>query len=75
MAAFGKSPSLKQGDQVSWKTSQGPTTGRIRKKLTKSANVKGHPVAASLDNPEYLVETEKTHKLAAHKPQSLKRST
>jgi hypothetical protein len=32
--------------------------------------IKGHHVAASTDNPEYLVETE-TGAQAAHKPGSL----
>jgi hypothetical protein len=35
--------------------------------------IKSHQVAASKDNPEYLVETEKSKKLAAHKPDELKK--
>lgn len=62
---------LKQGDKVKWNTSQGPITGTVKKKLTHARSIKGHKVAASVDNPEYLVETTKTKKLAAHKPESL----
>ncbi|HEY9666240.1 MAG TPA: DUF2945 domain-containing protein [Coleofasciculaceae cyanobacterium] len=65
--------SLKTGDQVEWKTSQGKTTGKIKKKLTSPTDIKGHHVAASADNPEYLVESDKSGKEAAHKPESLEK--
>ncbi|CAN5787490.1 DUF2945 domain-containing protein [soil metagenome] len=65
--------SLKPGDKVEWETSQGKTTGVVKKKLTSPIDIKGHHVAASKDNPEILVETEKSHKQAAHKPGSLKK--
>jgi hypothetical protein len=63
----------KTGDRVEWNTSQGPTTGRVKKKLTGRTHVKGHEVAASKDHPEYLVESEKSGKVAAHKPEALRR--
>jgi len=62
---------LKKGDKVEWK-SQGKTTGEV-KKLTSPTDIKGHHVAASEDNPEYLVESDKTGKEAAHKPDALKK--
>jgi len=64
---------LKSGDKVEWKTPQGKTTGTVKKKLTSPSKVKSHKVAASKEDPEYLVETEKTRKLAAHKPEALKK--
>lgn len=64
---------LKQGDAVEWQTPQGKTTGTVRKKLTKPTDIKGHQVAASETNPEYLVKTDGTHKEAAHKPETLKK--
>jgi len=64
---------LKTGDTVEWETSQGKTSGTVKKKLTKPADIKGHHVAASADNPEYLVESEKSGKKAAHKPAALKK--
>ena len=42
------------------------------KKLTKPMDIKGHHVAASKDNPEYLVKTDEG-KQAAHKPGALKK--
>lgn len=64
----------KGGDQVEWMTSQGKTSGTVKKKLTSKTKVKGHKVAASKDNPEYLVESEKSGKKAAHKPEALKKA-
>ncbi len=64
---------FKKGDAVEWNTSQGKTTGEVEKKLTESTDIKGHHVAASEENPEYLVKSDKTGKEAAHKPASLKK--
>lgn len=64
---------FKKGDRVEWKTSQGKTTGVVKEKLTSPTDIKGHHVAASEDNPEYLVESDKTGKEAAHKPDALKK--
>ncbi|MBW4485944.1 MAG: DUF2945 domain-containing protein [Tildeniella torsiva UHER 1998/13D] len=62
---------FKQGDKVSWSTPQGKTVGKVVKKLTSRTEVKGHTVAASKENPQYLVESEKTGSQAAHKPEAL----
>lgn len=67
-----KNETFKAGDKVEWQTSQGKTTGTIKKKLTAPMKIKGHEVAASKEHPEYLVETE-SGALAAHKPESLKK--
>jgi len=67
------SEELKKGDRVEWNTSQGKTTGEVKKKLTSPTDLKGHHVNASKDNPEYLVESDKSGKEAVHKPESLKK--
>lgn len=64
---------FKVGDHVEWNTSQGTTTGRVKKKLTEPTDIKGHHVAASKDEPQYLVESDKTGEEAAHKPDALKK--
>jgi hypothetical protein len=61
------------GDHVQWNTSQGITTGRIEKKLTDATDIGGHRVAASAEEPQYLVRSDKTGKEAAHKPEALKK--
>jgi len=45
----------------------------VRKKLTSPTKIKGHEVRASNDNPEYLVESEKSGGRAAHKPDALRK--
>ncbi|MDQ3168106.1 MAG: DUF2945 domain-containing protein [Chloroflexota bacterium] len=62
---------LKRGDHVEWNTSQGKTEGVVTKKLTEPTDIKGHHAAASDDNPEYIVKSDKTGAEAAHKPGAL----
>ena len=64
---------LKAGDKVAWETSQGTTYGTVKRKLTRPTQIKGHSVAASKDEPQYLVESQKTGAQAAHKPDALTR--
>ena len=47
--------------------------GTVKKKLTSPTNIKGHHVNASPDEPQCLVESDKTGAEAAHKPESLKK--
>lgn len=64
---------LKTGDRVAWRSSGGGSVGRIEGKLTSPGKIEGHEVAASRDNPEYLVRSEKSGKVAAHRPSALRR--
>ena len=57
---------LKSGDKVSWKTSQGETRGTVVRKVTKRETVKGHEAAASAAHTEYRVKSAKTGKEAIH---------
>ena len=61
---------LKVGNRVTWKSHGGTAEGKVVGKLTSATQIKGHKVAASKDNPEYLVETEEG-KEAAHKAEAL----
>jgi hypothetical protein len=67
------SEKLKKGDKVAWNTSQGETKGTVTRKLTSPIKIKGHKVAASKDNPEYLVKSSKSGDKAAHRPEALKK--
>jgi hypothetical protein len=58
---------------VSWKSHGGEAVGHVVKKVTAPMKIKGHGVAASADNPEFLVESEKSGGRAAHKPEALKK--
>jgi len=63
---------LKKGDKVSWKSHGGTAHGTVVKKQTTETTIKGHKVAASKDEPQFIVETEEG-KQAAHKAEALKR--
>ena len=63
---------LRKGSKVEWQTPQGKADGKVEKKLTAPTNVKGHKVAASKDDPQYLVVSDASGKEAAHKPAALK---
>ncbi len=60
-----------EGDTVAWNTPQGKTRGTVKEKLTSRTEVGGQTVAASEDDPRYLVESAKSGKEAAHRPDSL----
>jgi len=64
---------FKQGDRVEWNTPQGKTRGTVKKKRTSETEVSGQKINASEDDPRYLVESEKSGKEAAHKPDALSR--
>lgn len=59
------------GDKVTWNSHGGEAHGKVVRKLTHPTTIKGHKVAASADNPEFLVETDEG-KRAAHKAAALK---
>ncbi|RZK04061.1 MAG: DUF2945 domain-containing protein [Novosphingobium sp.] len=63
---------LKRGDRVSWKSHGGEAHGKVVRKVTRPMQIKGHKVAASPDNPEFVVETDEG-KRAAHRPGALTR--
>lgn len=58
------------GDKVSWKSHGGTAHGKVIKKQTTPTEIKGHKVAASKDNPQFIVETD-AGKKAAHKADAL----
>jgi hypothetical protein len=62
-----------KGDEVEWDHSQGTTHGTVKRKLTGETEVKGHTAKASRDDPQYLVESDKTGTEAAHRPEELRK--
>ena len=63
----------KPGDHVRWDTPQGETTGKVLRKLTRQTRVKGHVAKATPEEPQFLVESDRTGAQAAHKPAGLKK--
>jgi hypothetical protein len=65
---------LKPGDKVEWDSSGGHSVGKVVRKVTSPTAIKGHKVAASKDNPEFIVKSDKSGAEAAHKPDALKKA-
>jgi hypothetical protein len=63
----------KAGDHVSWKSHGGEAHGKVVRKATCRTRIKSHTVAASKDNPQFIVETDEG-KRAAHKASALKKT-
>lgn len=64
---------LKKGDKVSWKSHGGTAHGVVEKKQTAPTHIKGHKIAASKDEPQFIVRTAEGKK-AAHKADALRKA-
>lgn len=64
---------LHKGDRVSWKSHGSTAVGKVRDKITKRTRAGGRTVDASPEEPQYLVESEKSGGTAVHKPEALKK--
>ena len=64
---------FKRGDRVEWNFRGHAVTGRVRKRLVERTEVDGQVVAASKDDPRYLVRSDKSGRETARKPGALKR--
>jgi len=64
---------FKIGDRVSWNSEAGRVSGVIRKKISSPIRFKGYTVRASKQEPQYLIESEKTDHLAVHKGSALRK--
>ncbi len=61
------------GDHVSWNSEAGRVSGIIRKRITAPIRFRGYTVRASTDEPQYLIESDKTDHMAMHKGSALRR--
>jgi hypothetical protein len=59
------------GDEVWSNSSGGRSVGRVEERLTAPTAIKGHKVSASPENPEFLVRSARSGKVAAHKAEAL----
>jgi hypothetical protein len=64
---------LKRGDRVEWNFGRGKAIGIVQRRLTARTTVGKQVVAASKDDPRYLVKTERSNKLAAKRPGALRK--
>ena len=66
--------SWKKGDKVRWNTSNGETHGKVVDIKTSDFSIEGTDLKASKDDPRIVVESDKSGKRAAHKPDALKKA-
>lgn len=66
---------LSKGDQVEWDSHGGTATGKVKKKITTETEAGGRKVKASKDDPQYLVESDKSGGEAVHKPDALRKKS
>ncbi|MBA2466303.1 MAG: DUF2945 domain-containing protein [Sphingomonas sp.] len=64
------SEAFSKGDRVTWNSHGGQAHGKVVKKQTEPTQIKGHKVAATKADPQFIVETDEG-KQAAHKPAAL----
>jgi hypothetical protein len=62
---------MKRGDKVQWRSHGQTVSGTVEQKLTRRGEAAGRTVAASPDEPQYLVRSDKTGRAAVHRPESL----
>jgi hypothetical protein len=64
---------LKKGDHVEWNSEAGRVRGTIIKKVTSEIVFKGYKRHASKEDPQYLIQSDKTDHVAIHKGSALKK--
>jgi len=63
---------FKRGDHVEWNSEAGMVRGVIVKKVVSNIRIKGYVHHASRDEPQYLIQSDKTDHVAIHKGRALK---
>jgi hypothetical protein len=63
---------LRRGDHVEWNSEAGRVRGVIIKKVVSNIRIKGYVHHASREEPQYLIESDKTDHVAIHKGKALR---
>ena len=66
---------LRKGDKVEWDSHGGTAVGKVKKKITSDTEAGGRTVRASEDEPQFLVESDKSGGTAVHKPGALRKKS
>jgi len=59
------------GEQVTWRSHGTTTHGHVEQKITSDTHAAGRTVRADDDRPQYLVRSEKSGRVAVHRPEAL----
>ena len=63
---------FKRGDHVEWNSEAGRVRGTILKKVVSDTRFKGYIHHATKEEPQYLIQSDKTDHVAIHKGAALK---
>jgi hypothetical protein len=63
---------FKRGDRVEWNFRGRAVRGTVRRRLTKRTEIAGQVVAATRDDPRYVVRSEKSGAETTRRPAALK---
>jgi DUF2945 family protein len=63
---------LKRGDRVEWSFRGHRVAGTVRRRLVKRTEIDGRVVAASKDDPRFIVRSEKSGKETVRRGESLR---
>ena len=64
---------LSPGDEVTWSSHGSTAEGEVEEKVTDRREEAGRTVAASPEDPQYVVRSHRSGKKAVHKPSALRR--
>jgi hypothetical protein len=65
---------FKRGDRVEWNFRGQIVRGIVRRRLTRRTEIAGRVVAASRDDPRYVVRSERSGKETTRRPEALRRT-
>jgi len=63
---------FRRGDHVEWNSEAGRVRGVIIKKVVSNIRIKGYVHHASREEPQYLIQSDKTDHVAIHKGEALR---
>jgi Hypervirulence associated proteins TUDOR domain len=66
-------PEFRRGDRVEWSFRGHTVSGTVRRRLTERTEIGGRVVAASKDDPRYVVRSERSGRETARRPSALRR--
>ena len=64
---------FKRGDHVEWNSEAGRARGTIQKKVISEITFKGYKRHASKEEPQYIIQSDKTDHVAIHKGSALRK--
>ena len=62
----------KRGDRVEWNFRGRTVRGKVRRRLTERTEIAGQVVAASKEDPRYVVRSERSGKETTRRPAALR---